>query len=204
MKDRKKNTETATWSSLTTFFLLRPKKKSGRWSRTPVKNWGNEALTGKKTRWNLRPKVLKENLDMLFWRLTKGSTKIKDVEAFQDMMLWSRKTLILWVPCILGWWRLTGFVREGIAEWRKHKRCTKVVEPCILHCCEGLSWNTLGGSIAQLGEQNLSHMNSRKCLNWCPSLEWFRANQIRTVRNKFAEGGGESVWVADAAANMGL
>ena len=35
------------------FFL--PKKKSGRWLRTPLQNWEKESMTGKKTEWNSWP-----------------------------------------------------------------------------------------------------------------------------------------------------
>ena len=30
---------------------------------------------------------------------------------------------------------------NGIAEASKHKRHREVVQPCILHSCEGWSWN---------------------------------------------------------------
>ena len=46
------------WSLLTTTVcLLLPKKSSGRWWRRPLKNWGKEVLTWKKTKWKLMARV---------------------------------------------------------------------------------------------------------------------------------------------------
>ena len=39
------------------------------------------------------------------------------------------------------WMDMKFYKNEGIAEGWKHKRYREVVQSCILHSCESLSWN---------------------------------------------------------------
>ena len=48
-------------------------------------------------------------------------------------------------------------------------------------------------SLHGLESRNLELMNSRKWINRGLSLEWFRANQIKMARKRFAERGGECI-----------
>ena len=68
------------------------------------------------------------------------------------------------------------------------------MQPCILHSCEAWSLNKeTVGSLHGWESRNLHLMSSRKWIKRGLFLEWFRANQIRMARKRFAEGGGESV-----------
>ena len=86
---------------------------------------------------------------------------------------------------------IKSYKSRGIAEGRKHK---EVVQPCVLHSCEGWSWNKeMVDSSHGWESRNLDLMSSRKWIKRGLSLEWFRATQIRMARKRFAEGCGESV-----------
>ena len=89
---------------------------------------------------------------------------------------------------------LKKYKNKGIAEGRKHKRYREVVQPCVLHSCEGWSWNKeMVDSLHGRESRNLDLMRSRKWIKRGQGLDWFRANQIRMARKRFAEGGGESI-----------
>ena len=69
------------------------------------------------------------------------------------------------------WMEMKFYENNGFAEGTKHKRYRDVVQSCFLN-------------------RNLDLMSSWQWSEKSLSLEWFRANQIRKARNRFAERGG--------------
>ena len=70
----------------------------------------------------------------------------------------------------------------------------EVVQPCFLHSCEGWSWNKeMLDALHGWESRNLDLMSSRKWIKRGLILEWFRANQIRMTRKRFAGRGGECI-----------
>ena len=61
------------------------------------------------------------------------------------------------------WCDIKFYKNKGIAEGRKHKRYREVVQPCILHSCEGWSWNKeIFDSLHGWESRNLDLMSLRK------------------------------------------
>ena len=86
------------------------------------------------------------------------------------------------------------YKNEGIAEGRKHERYREVVQSCILHSCESWSWNKdMVDTLHGWESRNLDLMTSRRWAQTELRLEWFRADQIRKARRRFAEGGRENI-----------
>ena len=86
------------------------------------------------------------------------------------------------------------FKHEGISGGRKHKRYREVVQSCILHSCESWSWNMeMVDTLHGWETRNLDLMSSRRWAQKGLSLEWFRANQIRQARKRFADRGEENI-----------
>ena len=85
-----------------------------------------------------------------------------------------------------AFWMENFFKNKGVAEGRKHKRFREVVQPCILHSCEGWNWNKeMVDSLDGWESRNLDLMRSRKWIKRGLSLEWFRASQVRMARKSF-------------------
>ena len=83
---------------------------------------------------------------------------------------------------------------KRVAEGKKHKTYRVVVQSCTLHSCESWSWNKeIVDTLHGWESRNLDLMSSRRWARKGLSLEWFRANQIREARRRFAEGGGENI-----------
>ena len=77
---------------------------------------------------------------------------------------------------------------------KKHKKFREVVQPCILHSCEGWSWNKqVVDALRGWESRDLDLTSSRKWIKRGLSLEWFRANEIRMARKRFAERGGDCI-----------
>ena len=92
------------------------------------------------------------------------------------------------------WTDMKFYKNKGIAEERKHKRYREVVQSCILHSCESWSWNKeMVDTLHGWESRNLDLMSSRRWAQKGLSLEWFRANQIRQARKRFADRGGENI-----------
>ena len=71
------------------------------------------------------------------------------------------------------------YKNKGIANMWKHKRCREVVQTCLLHSSESLSWkkemvDTLHGWESRF----LDLMSMRKWVKRGLSLDWFRTDQI--------------------------
>ena len=88
-----------------------------------------------------------------------------------------------------SWMDMKLYKNKGIAEGRKHKRYREVVQSCILHSCEGWSWNKeMVDALHGWESRNWDLMSSRRWAQTGLSLEWFWANQIRKARQRFVEG----------------
>ena len=139
-------------------------------------------MTGKKTTWNYWPGVLRRKIGDVLREVDERKYRIKEVEALQAMgtmitkeadSMSAMRMRMMKADRAFGMDR-TIFKKNGIAEETKHKRYREVVQPCFLHSCEWI-------------------MSSRKWIKRGLSLEWFRADQIRMARKRFAEGGGECI-----------
>ena len=80
------------------------------------------------------------------------------------------------------------FLKGGITK------PTEKVQPRILHSCEGWGWNKeMVDAPHEWESRKFDLMSSRKWIKRGLRLDWFRVNQIRMARKRFAEGGGESM-----------
>ena len=94
---------------------------------------------------------------------------------------WSNADKALWMDMDVN-------KNNGVAEGRKHKRYREGVQSCILHSCEGWTWNKeMVDALHRWENRNLDLMSSRTWSEKGLSFERFRANQIRKARKRFSE-----------------
>ena len=92
------------------------------------------------------------------------------------------------------WMDMQFYKNQRIAEGRKHKIYTEVVQSCILHSCERWSWNMeMVDALHGWESRNLDLLSSRRWRQAGLSLEWLRANQIRKARQRRVEREGENI-----------